>query len=77
VILAEVKSNTYLDVQQITRDVIKKIGYTKVHICLKQIHVVFYPVHEQSADINQGVDRANPEDRRWRPRNDVWLRQCD
>jgi S-adenosylmethionine synthetase len=60
VILAgEVKSNTYLDVQQIARDVIKKIGY-KVNICLKPILVVFF--HEQSADINQGVDRANPED---------------
>jgi S-adenosylmethionine synthetase len=43
VILAgEVKSNTYLDVQQIARDVIKKIGYTNQNICLKPIHVVFF-----------------------------------
>jgi S-adenosylmethionine synthetase len=43
VILAgEVKSNTYLDVQQIARDVIKKIGYTKVPICLKPILAAYF-----------------------------------
>jgi S-adenosylmethionine synthetase len=58
VILAgEVKSNTYLDVQQIARDVIKKLVIQK-RICLKPILAVFFAIHEQSADINQGVDRA-------------------
>jgi S-adenosylmethionine synthetase len=43
VILAgEVKSNTYLDVQQIARDVIKKIGYTKAPICLKPILAAYF-----------------------------------
>jgi S-adenosylmethionine synthetase len=43
VILAgEVKSNTYLDVQHIAREVIRKIGYTKVNTCLKPILVVFF-----------------------------------
>jgi S-adenosylmethionine synthetase len=62
VILAgEVKSNTYLDVQQIARDVIKRIGYTKcLYVWSRFWHT--FCIHEQSADINQGVDRANPED---------------
>jgi S-adenosylmethionine synthetase len=43
VILAgEVKSNTYLDVQQIARDVIKKLGILKVPICLKPILVAYF-----------------------------------
>ena len=64
VILAgEVKSNTYLDVQQIARDVIKKIGYTKSEYMFEAIHVEFLSaIHEQSADINQGVDRSSPEE---------------
>ena len=63
VILAgEVKSSTYLDVQKIARDVIHKIGYNKgeymfdAHSC-----GVLSAIHEQSQDINQGVDRGNPE----------------
>jgi S-adenosylmethionine synthetase len=64
VILAgEVKSNTYLDVQQIARDVIKKIGYTKSAYMFEADSCgILSAIHEQSADINQGVDRANPED---------------
>lgn len=64
VILAgEVKSNTYLDVQQIARDVIKKIGYTKSEYMFEANSCgILSAIHEQSADINQGVDRANPED---------------
>jgi S-adenosylmethionine synthetase len=63
VILAgEVKSNTYLDVQQIARDVIRKLVILKVNICLKPICGIFSYSREQSADINQGVDRANPEE---------------
>lgn len=64
VILAgEVKSNTYLDVQQIARDVIKKIGYTKSEYMFDANSCgILSAIHEQSADINQGVDRANKED---------------
>lgn len=64
VILAgEVKSNTYLDVQTIARDVIKKIGYTKSEYMFEANSCgVLSAIHEQSADINQGVDRANKEE---------------
>jgi S-adenosylmethionine synthetase len=64
VILAgEVKSNTYLDVQQIAREVIKKIGYTKSEYMFDADSCgILSAIHEQSADINQGVERANPED---------------
>ena len=64
VILAgEVKSSTYLDVQQIARDVINKIGYTKSEYMFDGNSCgVLSAIHEQSPDINQGVVRANPED---------------
>ena len=64
VILAgEVKSETYLDVQQIARDVIKKIGYTKSEYMFEANSCgVLSAIHEQSADINQGVDRASKEE---------------
>ncbi len=64
VILAgEVKSNTYLDVQQIARDVINKIGYTKSEYMFDGSSCgVLSAIHEQSPDINQGVEKANPED---------------
>lgn len=64
VILAgEVKSNTYLDVQQIARDVIRKIGYTKSEYMFEANSCgVLSAIHEQSSDINQGVDKANKED---------------
>ena len=64
VILAgEVKSKTYLDVQQIARDVIKKIGYTKSEYMFEANSCgVLSAIHEQSQDINQGVDRKNKED---------------
>ncbi|CCG52474.1 Methionine adenosyltransferase [Flavobacterium indicum GPTSA100-9 = DSM 17447] len=64
VILAgEVKSSTYLDVQSIARDVIKKIGYTKSEYMFEANSCgVLSAIHEQSADINQGVDRASKEE---------------
>ncbi len=64
VILAgEVKSETYLDVQTIARDVIKKIGYTKSEYMFEADSCgVLSAIHEQSADINQGVDRASKEE---------------
>jgi S-adenosylmethionine synthetase len=64
VILAgEVKSNTYLDVQSIAREVIKKIGYTKSEYMFEADSCgVLSAIHEQSSDINQGVDRASKEE---------------
>lgn len=64
VILAgEVKSKTYLDVQQIARDVIKKIGYTKSEYMFEANSCgVLSAIHEQSQDINQGVDRSSKEE---------------
>ena len=64
VILAgEVKSETYLDVQQIAREVIRKIGYTKSEYMFDANSCgILSAIHEQSADINQGVDRCNPEE---------------
>ena len=59
----EVKSKTYLDVQKIARDVINKIGYTKgAYMFDGNSCGVLSAIHEQSPDINQGVDRANPEE---------------
>ncbi len=64
VILAgEVKSNTYLDVQHIARDVIRKIGYTKSEYMFEANSCgILSAIHEQSQDINQGVDRASKEE---------------
>ena len=64
VILAgEVNSNAYIDVQKIARDTIKKIGYTKSEYKFDAESCgVLSAIHEQSADINQGVVRENPED---------------
>ncbi|MBR9830521.1 methionine adenosyltransferase [bacterium] len=64
VILAgEVKSNTYLDVQKIARDVINKIGYTKGEYMFDGNSCgVLSAIHEQSDDINRGVDRASKEE---------------
>jgi S-adenosylmethionine synthetase len=64
VILAgEVKSNTYLDVQRIARDVINKIGYTKSEYMFDGNSCgVFSSIHEQSKDINQGVEKENPDE---------------
>jgi S-adenosylmethionine synthetase len=63
VLAGEVKSNVYLDVQQIARDVIQRIGYTKSEYMFESHSCgVLSAIHEQSPDINQGVERANPED---------------
>jgi S-adenosylmethionine synthetase len=63
VILAgEVKSHTYLDVQKIARDTINKIGYTKGEYMFDGKSCgVLSAIHEQSDDINQGVDRGSKE----------------
>lgn len=63
VLAGEVKSQTYLDVQQIARDVIERIGYTKSEYMFEAKSCgVLSAIHEQSPDINQGVERKNPED---------------
>ncbi len=63
VLAGEVKSHTYLDVQQIARNVINKIGYTKgAYQFSGDSCGVISLIHEQSQDINQGVDRATKEE---------------
>ena len=63
VLAGEVKSNTYLDVQAISRQVINNIGYNKSEYMFDGNSCgVFSAIHEQSSDINQGVERKNPED---------------
>ena len=63
VLAGEVKSNTYLDVQTISRNVINKIGYNKSEYMFDANSCgIFSAIHEQSSDINQGVERSNPEE---------------
>lgn len=63
VLAGEVKSKTYLDVQSIAREVIRKIGYTKSEYMFEANSCgILSAIHEQSADINQGVERQNPEE---------------
>src|SRR3954468_4961295 len=63
VLAGEVKSQAYLDVQTIARDVIKKIGYTKSEYMFEANSCgVFSAIHEQSGDINQGVDKKKKEE---------------
>lgn len=63
VLAGEVKSNTYLDVQQIAREVIKKIGYTRSEYMFEANSCgIISAIHEQSADINRGVDKKKKED---------------
>lgn len=63
VLAGEVKSNVYLDVQEIARDVIRRIGYTKSEYMFEANSCgVLSAIHEQSPDINQGVERAAPEE---------------
>jgi len=63
VLAGEVKSNTYLDVQKIAREVINNIGYTKGEYMFDGNSCgVLSAIHEQSDDINRGVDKGTPED---------------
>jgi len=63
VLAGEVKSEAYLDVQDIAREVIRKIGYTKSEYMFEANSCgIFSAIHEQSADINQGVERKKKED---------------
>lgn len=59
VLAGEVKSKTYLDVQDIAREVIRNIGYTKAEYMFEANSCgILSAIHEQSADINRGVDRS-------------------
>ncbi|MEZ4989303.1 MAG: methionine adenosyltransferase [Saprospiraceae bacterium] len=63
VLAGEVKSSTYLDVQEIARQVIRRIGYTKSEYMFEANSCgVLSAIHEQSPDINQGVERSSPEE---------------
>ena len=63
VLAGEVKSKAYLDVQEIAREVIRKIGYTKSEYMFEASSCgVLSAIHEQSSDINQGVDRKKKEE---------------
>lgn len=63
VLAGEVKSNVYLDVQRIARDVINSIGYTKGEYQFDGNSCgVLSAIHEQSDDINRGVDRASKDE---------------
>jgi S-adenosylmethionine synthetase len=63
VLAGEVKSNAYIDVQSVARRVINRIGYTKSEYMFDgNACGIFSALHEQSSDINQGVERANPMD---------------
>ena len=63
VLAGEVKSSVYLDVQSIAREVIRKIGYTRSEYMFEANSCgILSAIHEQSPDINRGVERTNPED---------------
>lgn len=63
VLAGEVKSKAYLDVQDIARDVIRRIGYTKSEYMFEANSCgILSAIHEQSSDINQGVDRQKKEE---------------
>lgn len=63
VLAGEVKSKAYLDVQEIARGVIRRIGYTKSEYMFEANSCgILSAIHEQSGDINQGVDRQKKEE---------------
>jgi S-adenosylmethionine synthetase len=63
VLAGEVKSNAYLDVQEIAREVIRDIGYTKSEYMFEANSCgILSAIHEQSVDINRGVERKKPEE---------------
>ncbi|MDR1562753.1 MAG: methionine adenosyltransferase [Dysgonamonadaceae bacterium] len=61
VVAGEVKSKAYVDIQDVTREVISRIGYTKSEYKFEAESCgVLNAIHEQSADINRGVEREDP-----------------
>lgn len=63
IVAGEVKSNAYVDIEKTVREVINKIGYTKSEYkFVGDSCGILSAIHEQSPDINMGVDRIKPED---------------
>mgnify|MGYP001398914602 FL=1 len=63
VLAGEVKSKAYVDLQEVTRKTIREIGYTKGEYMFESNSCgILSAIHEQSADINRGVERENPMD---------------
>ena len=63
VLAGEVKTKAYIDLQRVAREVINRIGYTKSEYMFEGNSCgVFSSIHEQSADINRGVEREEPMD---------------
>ncbi len=61
VVAGEVKSKAYVDLQDVARRTIARIGYTKAEYCFDANSCgILSALHEQSADINRGVERENP-----------------
>ena len=61
VLAGEVKTKAYIDLQRVAREVINKIGYTKSEYMFEGNSCgVFSAIHEQSPDINRGVEREDP-----------------
>jgi S-adenosylmethionine synthetase len=59
----EVKTNGYIDIQRVARDVVKKIGYTRAELKFEAESCgVISTIHEQSSDINQGVEKEKEEE---------------
>lgn len=63
VIMGEVSSSEYIDLQAVARETIKRIGYTKAEYQFEGDSCgILSAIHEQSSDINRGVDRGNEEE---------------
>ena len=63
IVAGEVKSEAYVDLQEVARETIRKIGYTKAELKFEAESCgVLSAIHEQSADINRGVERQNPDE---------------
>lgn len=63
VVAGEVKSSATVDLQKIVRNTIKRIGYTKAEYKFEAESCgILSAIHEQSADINRGVDRQDPNE---------------
>src|SRR5574344_859506 len=63
VVAGEVRSDAYIDLQEVVRNTIARIGYTKAAYKFEAESCgIFSAIHEQSADINRGVDRKDDAD---------------
>ncbi len=63
VLAGEVRTEGYVDVQEVARRVVNRIGYTKAEYMFDGLSCgVISSIHEQSPDIRQGIDRENPEE---------------